>query len=108
MAIVQMHVPLADVLIETGLGIHAMNTALAANNVGATSASVKFLFVASFQEGFDYSVHNHAAGGAFTFWFIGGAAAGYYRNTELHIYRQYAEYIRMEVQVNFEILPTIA
>ncbi|MCL4251519.1 MAG: hypothetical protein KJ065_25430 [Anaerolineae bacterium] len=107
MAIVQMNVPLADVLIETGLGIHHMNTALAANNVGATSATVKFLFVASFQEGFDYKDHSHSAGGAFTFWFIGGAAAGWYRNTELHLYRNYAEYIRMEVEVNFELLPAV-
>lgn len=107
MAIKQMNVPLADVLIETGLGILAMNTALAANNVGATSANVKFLFVASFQDGFDYSVHSHSAGGAFTFWFIGGAGSGWYKNTELHLYRSYAEYIRMEVQVNFEILPEI-
>ena len=108
MSIVQMNVPLSDVLVETGRGIVAMNNALAPNNVGATSASVKFMFVASFQEGFDYSSHTHAAGGAFTFWFIGGAAAGWYRNTELHIYRKYAEYIRMEVEINFEMLPTVA
>jgi hypothetical protein len=107
MAIMQMNVPLADVLIETGIGIHYMNTYLAANNVGATSASVKFLFVASFQEGFVYDSHTHEAGGAFTFWFIGGAGAGWYRNTELHMYRNYAEYIRMEVEVNFELLPEV-
>ena len=107
MAIMQMNVPLADVLIETGIGIRYMNNALAANNVGATSASVKFMFVASFQEGFSYSEHNHDSGGSFTFWFIGGGASGWSKNTELHLYRKYAEYIRMEVEVNFEILPII-
>jgi hypothetical protein len=107
MAIQELNVPLADVLIETGLGITAMNNALAVNNVGATSASVKLLFVASLQAGFDYTNHTHAAGGFFTFWLLGGAGAGFYRNTELHIYRQYAEYIRIEVQVNFEVLPTV-
>jgi hypothetical protein len=108
MPIMQMNVPLADVLIETGIGIYAMNTALAPNNVGATSASVKIRFVASLQAGFDYQDHTHAAGGAFTFWFIGGAAAGWYRNTELHLYRRYAEYISIEVNVNFEMLPAVA
>jgi hypothetical protein len=107
MAIKQMNVPLADVLIETGIGIVAMNNALAVNNVGATRATVKLLFVASLQDGFDYQSHTHSAGGAFTFWFIGGAGAGWYRNTELHIYRSYAEYIRIEVEVNFEVLPEI-
>ena len=107
MAIKQMNVPLADVLIETGLGIHVMNNALSANNVGATSATVKFLFVASFAEGFDYVNHTNEKGCSFSFWFIGGGASGWSRSTELHMYRRYAEYIRMEVEVNFELLPAV-
>jgi hypothetical protein len=107
MAIVQTNLPLADILIETGLGIRAMNNALAANNVGATSADVSINFVASLQEGFNYSDHTHAAGGAFTFWLIGGAGAGFYRNTELNIYRRYAEEITISVTVHFEVLPTV-
>ena len=107
MPIQQMNVPLADVLIETGIGIHAMNNALAPNNIGATSASVKIRFAASLQSGFDYSDHTHTAGGSFSFWLIGGAAAGWYRNTELHIYRRYAEHIYIEVNVNFEALPSV-
>jgi len=107
MAIVQTNLPLADILIETGIGIRAMNSALAANNVGATSADVAIKFCASLQQGFDYAQHNHAAGGAFTFWFIGGAGGGWYQNTELHLYRRYAEYMSITVNVHFEVLPTV-
>jgi hypothetical protein len=108
MAIVQTHLPLADILIETGIGIHAMNSALAANHVGATNADVAIRFCASLREGFDYSQHNHSAGGVFTFWFIGGAGAGWYNNTELNIYRNYAEYISITVNVHFEVLPVVS
>ncbi len=107
MAIVQTSMPLADILIETGIGISAMNNALATNNVGATSAEVAIKFCASLDTGFDYKSHNHSAGGAFTFWLIGGAAAGWYRNTELHLYRQYSESITISVNIHFEPLPDI-
>ena len=108
MALVQTNLPLADILIETAWGIKYMNAALEANNVGATSADVAVKFCASLQQGFDYQDHSHTAGGAFTFWFIGGAAAGWYRNTELHLYRRYAEYMSITVDVHFEVLPTTA
>jgi len=108
MAIVQTNLPLADILIETGIGIRAMNNALAVNNVGATNADVAITFCASLQEGFNYADHSHSAGGAFTFWFIGGAAAGWYRNTELEIYRKYTESICIRVSIHFEIIPTVS
>ena len=107
MALMQTNLPLADILIETGIGIYAMNKALETNNVGATSADVAIRFCASLQEGFDYKSHTHTAGGAFTFWFIGGAGAGWYRNTELHLYRNYSEYISISVNVHFEALPAV-
>lgn len=107
MAIVQTNLPLADILIETGIGIKAMNEALETNNVGATSANVAIKFCASLQQGFDYASHTHTAGGAFTFWFIGGAATGWYRNTELHLYRRYAEYMAITVDIHFEVLPAV-
>jgi hypothetical protein len=71
-------------------------------------ADVAISFVATLQEGFNYADHTHAAGEAFTFWFIGEAAAGFYRNTELNIYCQYAETISINVNIHFEVLPTVA
>ncbi|MBA7485772.1 hypothetical protein ES707_21323 [subsurface metagenome] len=107
MALVQTNLPLADILIEAGIGIWTMNTVLADNNVGATSANVAIKFCASLQEGFNYSNHSGSAGASFSFWFIGGGASGWYQSTELHLYRRYAEYMSITVDVHFEVLPTV-
>jgi hypothetical protein len=105
MAIKEQEIPLADVLIETGMGIVAMNDALAENGVGATQASVKINFMASLSRGFDYKRENHSGGGAFTFWLIGGAGVGSYTRTELHQYSNYHEEINIEIDITFEPLP---
>jgi hypothetical protein len=107
MAIVETNLPLADILIETGEGIVAMNNALAPNGVGATEASVELTFMASLQRGFDYSRTNHSGGAVFTFWLIGGAGAATYTRTELHIYNRYSENIRIRINVKFEPLANI-
>lgn len=105
MPIVQMNVPLADVLIEAAYGFGYMNSQLRSAGVQSTRVEVGIKFVASLQEGFDYKSHTHTAGGIFSFWILGGAGAGWYTNTELHIYRQYAEYISMEIKAVFEAVP---
>ena len=105
MPIVQMNVPLADVLIESAIGFGYMNNRLRSSGVQSTKVEVAIKFVASMQAGFDYESHTHTAGGAFSFWILGGAAAGWYTNTELHLYRHYAEYISMEIKATFEAVP---
>lgn len=108
MALVQMDVPLADVLIETGIGIRAMNYALGENNVGATSASVKIRFVASFVEGNSFSSHNYSSKGAkLRFLFFGGASTKHQRTTDYYSYRRLSEHIFIDVSVNFETLPDV-
>jgi len=102
--IVETNLPLADILIETGMGIVAMNDALEPNNVGATEANVKIVFMASLQRGFDYKRTNKKGGAAFTFWLIGGAGVATYTKTELHIYNKYSQNIRIEIDVKFETL----
>ncbi len=108
MAIVETNLPLADILIETGEGIVAMNNALAPNGVGATEADVSIRFMASLQRGFEYSRANHSGGAVFTFWLIGGAGAASYTRTELHVYNRYSENIRMDIHVKFEPLANIS
>jgi hypothetical protein len=108
MAIVETNLPLADILIETGFGIVAMNAALAPNGVGATHATVGIRFMASLQRGFDYSRTNHSGGAVFTFWLIGGAGAASYTRTDLHVYNQYSENIRIDISITFEPLPEVA
>lgn len=107
MPIVQMNVPLADVLIEAAYGFGYMNSRLRPSGVQSTRVEVAIKFVASLQQGFNYSEHNHDAGGAFSFWLLGGAGAGWYSNTELHIYRQYAESISIEIRALFEAVPQV-
>lgn len=107
MAIVETNLPLADILIETGEGIVAMNNALAPNGVGATDARVKIVFMASLQRGFNYSRTNHSGGAVFTFWLIGGAGAATYTRTELEIYNRYTENIRIEIDIRFQALANI-
>jgi hypothetical protein len=108
MAIKQLDVPLADVLIETGLGIRAMNSALAPNNVGATSASVRIRFCATLSEGYDYASHTSEKGARFSFLFITGSGSGYSRSRDLHLYHRYTEQIFIEVNVEFQELPAIS
>lgn len=105
MPIVQMDVPLADVLIEAAYGFKYMNDSLRPSGVQSTKVEVAIKFVASLKEGFDYEKHTHTAGGMFSFWLLGGAGAGWYTNTELHIYRQYAEHISIEIKALFEAVP---
>ena len=100
-----MNVPLADVLIEAARGFRYMNNALRPSGVQSTSVEVAIKFVASLQAGYDYREHTHEAGGFFSFWILGGAGAGWYSNTELHVYRRYAEYISMEIKAVFEAVP---
>ncbi len=106
MTIVQMNVPLADVLIEAAYGFGFMNDQLRSSGVQSTRVEVAIKFVASMQAGFDYTDHTKEKGGSFSFWILGGSAAGWYTNTELHIYRRYAEYISMEIKAVFEAVPT--
>ena len=108
MAIVETNLPLADILVETGEGIVAMNNALAPNGVGATEANVDLTFMASLQRGFDYSRTNKSGGASFTFWLIGGGGSTSYTRTELHLYSRYSETIRIRVGVKFEPLASIA
>jgi len=107
MAIVELDIPLADVLTETGMGIVAMNDALAPNNVGATEADVSISFMASLSRGFDYSRVNHKGGAVFTFWLIGGAGAATYTKTELHIYYQYTQTINITINIKFRSLVNV-
>ena len=104
----ELDVPLADVLIETGIGVAYMNHYLGENNVGATSASVKIRFVASMTEGHDYTNHVRTSSGAkFRFLFFGGGGTKTQRSTSYHQYHRYAEHIFIEVNVNFEQLPDV-
>jgi hypothetical protein len=105
--IVQTDLPLADILIETGYGIVAMNNALAANNVGATEANVKIVFMAGLSRGHTYDRTHVNAGAVFSFWLIGGAGAASYTKTELHLYNRYSENIRIEVDIKFEPLAEV-
>ncbi len=108
MPIVETDLPLADILIETGEGIVAMNDALAPNGVGATRATVAINFMASLSRGFDYSRQNHRGGAIFTFWLIGGAGAATYTRTDLHAYHSYSETINIKIDVTFEPRPSVA
>lgn len=107
MPIVELDIPLADVLIETGEGIVAMNNALAPNGVGATKAEVGINFMASLSRGFDYKRTNHSGGAVFTFWLIGGAGAASYTRTELHLYHRYTQSIKININITFEPLANI-
>ena len=108
MSIVETNLPLADILVETGMGIVAMNAALEPNNVGATEADVSINFMASLQRGFNYSRTNKSGGAVFTFWLIGGAGAASYTKTELHLYSQYCQYINIRIGVKFRPLANVA
>lgn len=106
MTIKEMEIPLQDVLEETAWGIENMNRALERDdaNLSATEASVNMNFMASLSRGHNYTRESHSAGGAFTFWLIGGAGAGSYTKTELRTYYQYSERINIEIDVKFEPL----
>ncbi|MEF8852727.1 MAG: hypothetical protein V5A28_09960 [Haloarculaceae archaeon] len=106
MTIKEMEIPLQDVLEETAWGIENMNTALEQDdaNLSATEASVNMKFMASLSRGHTYTRENHTAGGAFTFWLIGGAGGGSYTKTELRTYSNYSEQISIEIDVTFEPL----
>ena len=58
-------------------------------------------------QGYDYTKHTVKAGAAFTFWIFGGAGAGTYRSTNLHLYRRYSEHIYITVNIHFEVLPSV-
>lgn len=107
MAIVETDLPLADILIETGYGIAAMNKALAPNNVGATEANVEMTFMASLSRGFSYNRSHTDVGASFTFWLIGGGGSASYTRTELSLYSRYSESIRLRVGVKFEPVANI-
>lgn len=106
MAIEEMEIPLQDVLEETAYGIEQMNRSLEKDdaNLSATEASVAMNFMASLSRGHNYKRESHTAGGAFTFWLIGGAGAGNYTKTELNSYYKYSERINIEIDVTFEPL----
>ncbi len=108
MAIVETDLPLADILIETGYGIVAMNNALAPNNVGATEATVDMTFMAGLSRGHTYNRANHTTGANFTFWLIGGGGVASYTRTELSLYSRYSENIRIRIAVKFGPLAEIA
>jgi len=109
--IVQMQVPLADVLTETAAGIVEMNNALKSNRVGATEATVDLTFMASLSSGYEYRRENHFASGAaeFSFWVFTASTSGWgsYSSSAFQAYAHFAESIRLRVVIKFEQIPEI-